>query len=58
MTASENKLTEMKKTMKIAMQRFTDMKSMNNFLLIVPRLTAVLCAVDYFKVREKSWTGK
>ena len=27
MAASENKLAEMRKTMKIAMQRFTDMKS-------------------------------
>ena len=33
-TASENKMTEMKKTMKIAMQRFSEMKSMDNIVIV------------------------
>ena len=33
MAASENKLAEMRKTMKIAMQRFTDMKSKQDQLV-------------------------
>ena len=32
MAASESKLAEMKKTMKIAMQRFTDMKGILNVM--------------------------